>query len=189
MIIACDIDGVLNNLTDKVLELYNSITGKKIKPSDITKYNFRECLPKEDADGICKLFKEKELWDSLTPLPYSQKCLKNLMNKGHQIIIATATDPINFEWKCQWMKDHFPFISTDNIIRIMDKSLLKCDVMIDDHIDNLISNFCERIVIDAPWNKESAKDMVYDIYRAYDWRDVINIINDIERKNEEWLKR
>jgi 5'(3')-deoxyribonucleotidase len=189
MIIACDIDGVLNNLTEKALELYNSRTGKNLQQSDITKYRFLECLPKEDAEGICKLFKEKTLWDSLTPLPYSQKCLRSLSNQGHQIIIATATDPINFEWKCQWMQYHFPFIPTDNIIRIMDKGLLKCDVLIDDNIDNLISNFCERVVIDAPWNKESSKDMVYDIYRAYDWRDVSNIIHNIERKNEEWLKK
>ena len=112
MIIVCDIDGVLNNLTEKVLELYNSRTGKKIQQSDITAYNFSECLPKEDADGICKLFQEKELWDSLTPLPHSQKCLKTLVNQGHKVIVATATDPINFEWKCQWMKYHFPFILT-----------------------------------------------------------------------------
>ena len=189
MIIMCDIDGVLNNLIEKVLELYNSRTGKNIQISDITRYNFSECLPQEDADAICGLFKEKELWNSLTPIQHSQKCLKNLSIQGHKIIIATATDPVNFEWKCQWMKLHFPFISTDNIIRIMDKSLLKCDVMIDDHIDNLISNFCERIVIDAPWNKVSSKDVAYDIYRAYDWHDVINIINNIERKNEEWLNQ
>ena len=189
MIIVCDIDSVLNNLMEKTLELYNSRTGKNIQFADMTAYNFGACLPKEDADAICKLFQEKELWDSLTPSPYSQKCLQTLINQGHKVIIATATNPINFSWKCQWMQLHFPFIPTDNIIRIMDKSLLKCDVMIDDHLDNLIGNLCERIVIDAPWNREPSKDMVYDIYRVYDFRDVINIINDIERKNEEWLKK
>lgn len=189
MIIVCDIDSVLNNLMEKTLELYNSRTGKHIQLSDMTAYNFEECLPKEDADGLCQLFHEKELWDSLTPSQHSQKCLKDLMKRGHQIIIATATNPVNFSWKCQWMKHYFPFIPTDNIIRIVDKGLLKCDVMIDDHLDNLIGNLCERIVVDAPWNRDPSKDMVYDIYRVHNLRDVVNIINDIERKDKEWLKQ
>ena len=119
MIIACDIDGVLNNLIEKTLDIYNSRTGKNIQISDITTYNFSECLPKDDADAICQLFQEKELWDSLIPSVYSQKCLKTLINQGHRIIIATATDPINFEWKCQWMKHYFSFIPTDSIVRII----------------------------------------------------------------------
>ena len=57
MIIVCDIDSVLNNLMEKTLELYNSRTGKNIQLTDMTAYNFEECLPKEDADGLSKLFK------------------------------------------------------------------------------------------------------------------------------------
>ena len=65
MIIMCDLDAVLNDLIPKTLSLYNSRTGKNIQASDITTYNFSECLSEEDANGIIELFKEKELWDSL----------------------------------------------------------------------------------------------------------------------------
>ena len=186
MIIAVDIDNVLNDLASKTLALYNSRTGKNIQMSDVTTYNFHECLPKEDADNIVALFKEKELWDSLEPLPGSQKVLRQLANQGNQIIIATATDPINFEWKCEWIKKHFPFIQTDNIIRIMDKSLLKVDVLIDDHIENLISCFCERICIDYLYNRNASKDYVYDIMRVESWNEIPSIIKNIERKMKEW---
>ena len=71
----------------------------------------------------------------------------------------------------------------------MDKSLLKCDVMIDDCLDNLISNICERICLDYPWNQSKEKDFVYSIYRAKSWKDIVNIINDIERKDKEWEMR
>lgn len=189
MIICIDMDNTINNLVPKVLELYNYRAGKNIQISDITTYNFAECLPKEDADGIIELFKEKELWDSLEPLAHSQKVLRVLANQGHRIIVATATDPTNFEWKVDWMRKHFSFIPTDNIIRIMDKSLLRIDMLIEDCMDNIISNVCERVLIDNPWNQSPSKDYAYDIARVTSWEEIPGVIKDIERKWKEWEKK
>ena len=189
MIIAIDIDGVLNDLVPKVLALYNSRTGKNIKLSNITKYNFHECLSKEDADGVCALFKERELWDSIEPLPNARWGIETLINMGHEIYLATATLPENFSWKVEWIAKHYPLINRKNIICINNKGLLKCDILIDDYLDNLTSNICERIVINQPWNQDKEKRYVYDIYGANDFKDVINIIKHIERKDEEWEKQ
>ena len=68
MIIACDMDSVLNNLTEKMLEVYNSQSGKNIQIEDLTAYNFYDCLSKEDADGLIKSFKNiiiltSKAWD------------------------------------------------------------------------------------------------------------------------------
>lgn len=60
--------------------------------------------------------------------------------------------------------------------------------MIDDCLDNLTSNICERIVINHPWNQNKTKEYVYDIHRAYSFKDVVNIIKKIERKDMEWEK-
>jgi 5'(3')-deoxyribonucleotidase len=186
MIIMCDIDGVLNNLIEKTLELYNSRSDRNIQISDITTYNFFDCLSHEDAQGIMSLFKEKTLWDSLKPLPGSQNAIKQLIKKGHQIYLATATDPINFSWKIDWLKQYFSFIPSDNVIRIMNKNLLKCDVLIDDSLDNLTNVSCDRIALDYPWNQSKSKDYVYDIKRAYSWNDIVDIINDIEKEMEKY---
>ena len=188
MIIMCDIDGVLNDLMHKVLKLYNSRTGKNIQISNITTYNFYECLPKEDADGIIALFKEEELWNLLEPPPDAQWGIKTLINGGHEVYLATATAPENFNWKVKWIEKHYPFIDYKHIICIHNKGLLKCDILIDDCLDNLMSNICERIVINHPWNQDKDKRYVYDIYGANDFKDVVNIIKRIERKDEEWEK-
>ena len=188
MIICVDCDNILNNLTEMTLKLYNADTSKSIKMSDITTYNFSECLEKEDADKLVELFKEKRLWDSLTPLPGSQKYLKKLVNQGHRVYVATATDPINFAWKVDWITKHFPFIPADNIIRIMDKSLLKTDVLIDDSLDNLTNSFCERICLDCFWNQNEIKDYAYSIIRAHNLTDIVNIVNDLEKEMREWGK-
>ena len=186
MIIVCDIDNLINNLAEKTIEIYNHRNNKNIQYSDIISYNFYDCLPREDADGIVSLFKEKSLWDSLKPLEGSQNGLKQLIKKGHQIYLATATDPINFEWKIAWLKQYFPFIPEDNVIRIMDKSLLKADILIEDCLDNLISSFSERVILDYPWNHNELKDYAYSIRRAYGWTDIVNIISTIEKEMKKW---
>lgn len=188
MIIMCDIDGVLNNLTQAAIDICNEHMDTNLKMDDIVSYNFDECLPADVASKIIGLFKLEEFWNNLRPIEGSQKYLRQLIKHGHQVYLATATDPINFEWKCGWIKQYFNFIPADNIIRIMDKSLLKCDVMIDDCLDNLTGNICERICLDYPYNRDASKDYSYDIYRASGWRDIVCIINDIERKNKEWEK-
>lgn len=189
MTIICDIDDVLNDLAQKVVELYNARSGKNLRVSDITSYNFYDCLPQEDADALCALFEEKELWDSLTPTPGSQDALKALIRQGHKVYLATATHYKNFAWKIEWLSKHYSFFDHKNVIRIMDKSLLNADVMIDDHLDNLINNVCERICIDKPWNRSSSKDYAYNIYRVSHWSKIPNVINDIERERNKWLNQ
>lgn len=186
MIIACDIDCVLNDLMDKVLLIYNARSGKNIKMSDITTYDFFDCLSYEDASKMEDLFKDKELWDSIEPFPDSQWGIQTLKSLGHKIIFATATHECNFEWKCKWMIDKFNLTNANDIVRIMDKSFLRCDVMIDDGLHNLIHNQCERVCLDYPYNRGETIDYVYSIRRAYNWRDIINIINNIEKENETW---
>lgn len=186
MIIVCDIDNVLNDFLLKTLALYNSRYGKDIKSSDITTYKFSDCLSKEDANGIVKLFTEKELWDSLEPLPHAKWGIETLINKGHKVIIATATHESNFEWKCNWMAKHFPMIHPKDIIRIHDKSLLRGDVLIDDCPEQLINSYCERICFDYLYNQHAFRDDVYDVYRVHDWKEIVQSVEDIERKMEEW---
>lgn len=184
MIIMCDIDGVLNDLIPKALALYNVENNKNLQISDINHYNFYDCLSAEDAEGIIGLFKRRDLWDSIMPLTDAQWGLKTLISDGHKIYLATSTSPENFPWKIEWIEKYFPFIDKTDVICIHNKELLKCDVMIDDYLDNLIKNTCQKIVIDQPWNQDEEKEQEYNIHRAYNFKDVIKIIKAIEGSEE-----
>lgn len=186
MIIMCDIDNILNNLTFKTLELYNHRSGKNIQLSDITTYNFSECLSPEDANAICSLFEEKELWNSLSPIVDSQWGIETLINMGHRVVFATSTHECNFEWKCRWMEQYFPLVNINDIIRIHDKSLIRADIIIDDCMDNLTNSCCERICLDYSWNRNERKDYTYGIFRAYNWKEIIEFVNKIERNYQKW---
>lgn len=179
MIICVDFDNVLNNLTEKTIELYNSNSDKNIQMSDLTSYDFYSCVNKDDADKMVKLFKNKALWDSLTPIAGAREGLQKLIDAGHKVYIATATAPENFMWKINWLKKYFSFFNIENVIRIMDKSLLKCDVLIEDSVEQLIKNkLCERICLDYPWNR-NVSDFVYGIHRCQNWSEILDEINKI----------
>ena len=188
MIIAIDYDNILNNLTEKTIETYNKRNEKDIQMSDLTTYNFYNCLSKETADEIMELFKDKKLWDSLAPIIGAKEGLQQLIDKGHRVYIATSTAPENFYWKIQFLNRYFSFFNTDNVIRIMDKSLLKCDILIEDNLDQLIKHkLCHRICLDYPWNR-NIDDFIYDIHRCHNWNEILDEVNKIEEEIEGWKK-
>lgn len=188
MIIAVDWDCVLNNLMDKVIEIYNAQSGKNIQMSDLASYNFYDCLAKEDADGIMKLFKNKTMWDALTPIQGSREGLQKLLDANHKVYVVTATATENWSWKISWFKKYFPFFNTDNIIRMKDKSLFKCQIMIDDCYDNLVGNkLCHKICLDYPWNRDDVKDWVHGTYRCKNWSEIVASVNKIQDEVNEWI--
>lgn len=189
MIIAVDWDNILNNFTEKILEIYNAQSGKNIRIKDLTSYDFYDCLSKEDADGMTKLFKNKAMWDSLIPIEGSREGLQKLIEAGHRCYIVTATAPDNFNWKIQWLKKYFPFFNTNNVVRMMDKSLFKCDVLIEDCTDQLIKHkLCYRVCLDYPWNR-NVKDFTYSVYRCKNWKDILTSINKIEKETNKWIEK
>lgn len=186
MRICVDIDDILCDLVSTGLCLYNEEMGKKIALTDITSFHLHECLNEDDAKMILNIFEGQTIYKYLKPIPDSQWGLETLVKQGHHVFLATATSYKSFADKVEWVCKHFPCVTCKDIICVQDKSVLNCDIMVDDKLDNLTKNLCERIVLDYPWNRNKDKDFVYDIHRAYSWKDIVNIINKIERKDKEW---
>ena len=188
MRICVDVDDILCNLVSTGVKLYNAKMNKNIALSDITSFHLHECLDCKDADGIVEIFNSNDIYNHLKPIPDSQWGLETLVNQGHHVFLATATPYRSFANKVEWVCEHFTCITPQDIVCIQDKSVINCDIMVDDKLDNLTKNLCERIVLDYPWNRDKDKDFVYDIIRTYGWKDIVNIINELERKDKEWKK-
>lgn len=182
--IAIDIDNILNNLMEKTIEAYNAKYGSNLDMDNFTDYDIYNCLPYNEAKKFVELFLDKDLIISLTPKDGAQKSIKQLINKGYDIYLATSTHYTTFPWKVEWIKRYFNDISDKNIICINDKSLLKVDILIDDCVDNLLSSiYFERICLDFPWNRQ-VHDEAYDIYRCHSWNEIVKAIDDINKHNK-----
>jgi 5'(3')-deoxyribonucleotidase len=186
--IAIDFDQTLFPTLEKVLEAYNKRHDVNIEISQITTYNLYECLDNAVADELISLFIDKNVYNNLQPYKGSIKAVKTLADKGYEIYVATASDLKNMEWKEKLLQRYFPFIPRENLIRIHNKKLLNIDVLIEDKLDSLIQTFAERVCFNQPWNQDKEADYVYSIYRIHNWSEIINVINNIERKDKEWNK-
>lgn len=63
--------------------------------------------------------------------------------------------------------------------------MIKCDLLIDDCIDNVLNADYVSILLDYPWNSTAIFDEAeYDnIYRVFDWLQVEPMIEHIEKVN------
>lgn len=186
--IAIDFDSTLFSTLEKVLEIYNRRHGTNIELSQITTYSLYDCLDHSVADDMIELLCEKEVYDNLQPYKGAVRAVRTLVEQGHEVYIATASDLRNMEWKEQLIQKHFPFVPKDNLIRIHNKALLNVDVLVEDSMKNLVSTFADRVCFDQAWNRDEEKDYVYSISRAHNWGEITNIINNLERKEREWEK-
>lgn len=184
MKIAIDFDCTLFPTVESVIEVYNRRYNDNISIDQLTKYSLYDSLDKDVADKMFDIFRDKETYENLKPYEYAVEAVKQLVNKGHEIFIATATDIASIGWKANLLQKYFPFIPKNNLIRINHKHLLKVDIIIDDYLVNLTDSSAEKICFNHVWNRDKDIDKKYNIHRVYAWNDVLDIINDIERKNK-----
>lgn len=186
--IAIDFDSTLFPTMERVIELYNKKHNSSLDMSQITQYNLHDNFSTEVADELLELFVDKNVYDGLTPYKGAVRALKTLIEYGHEIYIATSTDVRNMEWKEELLNKYFPFIPKHNLIRIHNKALLNIDVLVEDKLENLKNTFADRVCMHQLWNQDDVTDFAYSIYRIHHWGEIINIINEIERKEKEWRK-
>ena len=186
--IAIDFDETLFPTLEKIIDIYNKHHDSNIELSQITTYNLSDSLDADITDELLELFVDKSVYDCLQPYKGAVRSVKTLVEQGHEIYVATSTDVRNMEWKEELLQKHFPFIPKKNLIRIHNKALLSVDVLVEDKLDNLKSTFSDRICFDQPWNQDEDADYVYSISRIHHWGEIINVIQNIERRDKEWEK-
>ena len=179
MIINCDVDGVLNNLMDVTLEIYNKRYNTSYTLKDITQYHLENCFEPEVANKMKAIFKESDIWNKVKPTVNSREGLQRLIRSGHDVYLSTDNYPHTFGNKVDWILHYYPFIDKSKIICIKDKSLLRCDIMIEDCFEKLIAGqHYHRIIMDQNWN-QSNKDWLYGIHRCYNFDDIVAAVNKI----------
>lgn len=186
MIIVCDCDNVICNLQETVVNLFNKRYKTDYTLEDFHDYDVENTLPIKEATTMKKMYGESGIYKQVTPISGAQEGLKKLMNMGHQVYIVSDVVPKIYNEKCEWIRHFFPFIDNDHIVVMKHKHLFKCDIMIEDNIQNLLASpYYNRICMDYPWNKTTHEDYIYDIYRCQNWKQIIDAVNKINEKESD----
>ena len=126
-------DGVLSDTYVRMFDLYESETGRKMDPSEA----FGK-LEEETFKNQRRWVMEPGFFRNLPVMADSQEVMNGLNQKYDVVVASLATEfPLSLNDKIFWLHEHFPFIHWSQIFLCGNKSLIKADIMIDDHPKNL----------------------------------------------------
>lgn len=183
MRIACDVDNVLNNLTESVLQIYNADHNDTLTVNDIVNYGIEEFVKPELQKDFHKIFVDKRVWKGIQIIKGSVDVIQKYHNQGHTIYIVTATEPANMTKKARWLQRTLPFLNIrKRLICLQEKQMLNgsIDVLIDDCLNNLIGGTYKKIVLDYPWNRNT-DDEQNELIRCKDWNDIDHALENLVR--------
>lgn len=126
-------DGVLADVYSRFFELHEKETGVRLTVEEVAGKLEAEAFPHQ-----IKWVTTPGFFRSVPVMEGSIEGLRRLNEKYNVVVISLATEfPSSLTDKQMWLHEHFPFISWRQIVFCGDKSLIKADIMIDDHPKNL----------------------------------------------------
>lgn len=146
--ILVDMDGVLADVYHRFFELHEQETGQLLTIDNVIGLKEGDAFP-----GLHKWVTTPGFFRTIPVMPDSQEVMKLLNQKYEVIVVSMATEfPVSLTDKQFWLIDHFPFISWEQTVFCGNKSLIKADIMIDDHFKNLDKFTGETILFVQPHN-------------------------------------
>lgn len=173
MRVLCDIDGVINNLSEAVLEIYNEDWNDNLTIDDITEYHMENFVKPEAKESFKEYFIDKRVWKKIKPI--NIESVQWLINNT-DFYFCTSTEPCNLYKKERWLNRIFKNLNTrKQLIRCHNKGLIEADLLIDDCTKNLLAGNYTGICVDYPYNQDykgyrvkTLDDFVVDIINAKD---------------------
>ena len=171
MRLVIDMDEVIVDLMGPVLKQFNRTYGTKLIKEDITSWD----LPKE----MCEIFMQPDFFLGLEPFPEAIEGVRKLVDRGHDVIIATAPSgsPDIAKDKMLWVNAWMPEM-IDNLYITQRKDRIKGDLICDDRPTYLMEFDGISVAMDRPWNREVDADArVTSIPGLVDCVDMIHVLN------------
>jgi 5'(3')-deoxyribonucleotidase len=134
--IAVDMDGVLADTESHFIQYYEIETGEKVDRNSLL--GVPESQAFNDKTAVQRYVHTAGFFRSLPLIPGSVEAIRSLMEHFDVYIVSAAMEfPLSLYEKKQWLEEYFPFVSWRNIVFCGDKSIVKTDYLIDDHLKNL----------------------------------------------------
>lgn len=169
-------DDVLEDLTHAWIKMLNERYGTDVSRESISDWNMAQFFPSLKPEQVYGILQEEELWKSVRPLPGAVEGVKSMIDAGDDVYVVTSSYYKTIRAKVELvLKKYFPFIRDDKLIITSHKQMIRGDVLIDDGVHNLIGGEYEKILVDAPYNRNYPEGEVR-AYRAYDWDDILRFV-------------
>ena len=138
MIIALDLDGVLNDFVPVLLEQYNHLTNEGVLLEDIRSNKTHKFV--EEPFTLKRLKDSPGFLRGLKPVPGAIEVVNYLHAKGHKVLFVSSNTncPTSGYEKRDWLNYYFCNIwRIAPLVLTTDKSVVRCDALLDDDPKNL----------------------------------------------------
>ena len=178
--IMVDMDDVIT--TGGFLYLINKYLNTNYTEEDFQDFYMQDII--SDKEAFFKWFKNYNMYDYSTFISDVKEVLEDL-SKKYEIFIGTSyiiKDIIKdtgflLEQKYNFLVENFPFINPYNIVFLGNKSVINCDIKIDDRIENL-DGAKTKLLFTAWHNKNISQDELdkKGITRVNNWKEIKDIL-------------
>jgi 5'-nucleotidase len=164
-----DMDGVLADIYGQLIERDAHDTGRRKSLREVTGIPEAEAFPHLD-----NYIHGAGFFRSAAVMPDSQEVLAELNARYEVFIVSAATQfPLSLAEKQAWLKEHFPFISWQQLVLCGSKRIVQGDIMIDDHFKNL-DFFQGRTLLFSQPHNQLADTRGHE--RVDSWRQVAELL-------------
>ncbi|SEQ22425.1 5'(3')-deoxyribonucleotidase [Loktanella sp. DSM 29012] len=176
MRIAVDMDEVIAD-THAAQRAAYAQAGFTASDADLHGKHLRDLAPPDTVRQVQLQMSEGTFFANLDVIAGAVDAMADLY-ATHEVFIATAAMdyPASCAHKIAWLARHFPFIAKDRIVLCGDKSIIKADVLIDDHSRHFTHFAGQGVLFDALHNKTTDWP-----HRLTDWADVHTTLERIAR--------
>jgi len=173
MRILVDMDEVLADAIGQFINWYERDFGVRYKREQLEGTRLAHVVPEEHREKVIGYPHQPGFFKDMAVIEDSQMVLEEL-SKRHEIYIASAAMEFKHSLydKYEWLDEHFPFIHWKRRILCGDKSVLRGDVLIDDHDFNLSVFTGRPIMFSAPHNVQFTQ---YE--RLKNWKEALTMFD------------
>lgn len=179
--IVIDIDGTLTNSIEMFVELNNTINGRNDDWKKVTKWDFRDvCKNLTTVEEMEEIFSDEEFYSEPVFMSNSLECIKRLNDK-YKLVLCSVGQRNNIINKLNMLEKVLPTVNVIPIVtpkfNLFDKSMIDCDIIIDDHQKLLNNSKAKLKILFEPFGKMEWNEGYSGIV-AKDWLEVERLVNE-----------
>lgn len=133
-----DMDEVIADPMGDMVTWYKEEYGLEVDYQKMIGGSWLKGFPEQHQELVYDRLRAPGFFRHLTVMPDSIEVLKE-MNQRYEVFIVSAAMqfPNSLKDKWDWLQDHFPFFTWQQVTLCGDKKVVYGDYMIDDHVRNL----------------------------------------------------
>jgi len=167
--IAVDMDGVLADTMEQFFQYDERDFGRRRTLDEVTGKPESMAFPRAP-----QYVRTKDFFRTAPVMKQSVETLFELNKRYEVFIVSAATEfPQSLFEKHQWLGEHFPFITWQQMVFCGLKTIVEADIMIDDHFKNLDPFKGYTILFSQPHNLLQPDNRHK---RVHGWSDIADIL-------------